>query len=346
VTEEVHKYTMLVVDDAPENIDLLYAILKPHYEVKVATGGDRALKIIFSDTPPDLILLDVMMPDIDGYEVCRRVKAHPTRHHIPIIFVTSMDEQKDEELGLSLGAEDFITKPFSPAIVLARIKTHLALYNQTRELERLVELRTRELQRTRLQIIHRLGRAAEFRDNETGYHVVRMAHFSRLIALAAGVDADTAETLFLAAPMHDVGKIATPDNILLKPGKLDSAEWKVMQEHALAGADIIGEHEDELLVMARSIALTHHEKWDGSGYPAGLKGNDIPLLGRIVAMADVFDALTSERPYKKAWSVEDAVKAIREGAGSHFDPSLLPHFLAVLPAMLEIKERYAETGAS
>jgi putative two-component system response regulator len=342
MSEPQHLYTMLVVDDAPENIDLLYDILKPYYQVKVANGGEKALKIIASDHPPDLILLDIMMPGIDGYEVCRRVKADPKRHHIPIMFITSMDEQKDEEFGLGLGAEDFIAKPFSPAIVLARIKTHLALYNQTRELEHLVDLRTEELERTRMQIIHRLGRAAEFRDNETGFHVVRMAHFSKLIAIAAGVDAATAETLFLAAPMHDVGKIATPDHILLKPSKLNPVEWRIMKLHAEAGAEIIGDHEDALLVMARSIALSHHEKWDGSGYPIGLRGENIPLYSRIVAIADVFDALTSERPYKKAWSIEQATGTIREGMGSHFDPSLLQPFLASLPEMLKVKESFSD----
>lgn len=341
-----HIHTMLVVDDAPENIDVLYAILAPLYNVKVATGGEKALNIIMSDHPPDLILLDVVMPGIDGYEVCRRIKADPERHNIPVMFVTSMEEQKDEEFGLALGAEDYITKPYNPAIVLARVKTHLALYDQTRELERRVELRTRELQNTRLQIIQRLGRAAEYRDNETGYHVLRMSHYSRLIADAAGMGKVTVETLFLAAPMHDIGKIGIPDYILLKPGKLNEEEWRIMQTHVTMGGDIIGEHIDPLLAMARVVALSHHEKWDGSGYPLGLKGEDIPLVGRIAALADVFDALSSARPYKKAWPIEQAVATVVQAGGSHFDPGLIAPFLAVLPDMLKIKERYVEDPAA
>ncbi|MDT8992296.1 response regulator [Curvibacter sp. APW13] len=335
-------YTMLIVDDMPENIDLLRAILAPHYKVRVATGGERALKIVESDTPPDLILLDVMMPDLDGYEVCRRIKALPHRRNIPIMFVTSMETQEDEEKGLSLGAEDYITKPFRPSVVLARVRTHLALYDQTRDLERRVDVRTRELQATRLEIIRRLGRAAEFRDNETGRHVIRMSHFSRLIALAAGLDARQAELLFLAAPMHDIGKIGVPDYVLLKPGRLDTEEWRLMQQHAAIGAEILGDHPDELLQIARTVALTHHEKWDGSGYPQGLRGREIPREGHIVALADVFDALTSARPYKQAWPIERAVATIMEGAGSHFDPDLLQAFQKALPDMLAIREQYQE----
>ena len=344
--------TLLVVDDVIDNIDLLRAILEPYYVVKVAKDGERALKIVMSSTPPDLILLDVQMPGIDGYEVCRQVKSRPDREHIPIVFVTAMDELADEEYGLSMGACDYIVKPFSPAIVLARVKTHLALYNHTKELERQVQvrthelqMRTRELQHTRLEIIHRLGRAAEFRDNETGLHVVRMAYFSRLIALHAGLGEAFAEDLFLAAPMHDVGKIGTPDYVLLKPGKLTPEEWTVMQLHAQSGAEIIGDHEDEMLSMAKSIALSHHEKWDGSGYPKGLSGTNIPLVGRIVAYADVYDALTSVRPYKVAWPSAKAVSTIEQDCGRHFDPGLLGAFLAALPEMLLIQERYADEDA-
>src|SRR6218665_2605996 len=235
MTAHQSPHTLLVVDDAPENIDLLCAILEPHYSLKIATNGEKALKIVLSDTPPDLILLDIVMPGLDGYEVCRRIKAHPERHHIPIMFVTAKEQQEDEELGLTLGAEDYITKPFSAPIVLARVRTHLALYDQTRELERRVNERTRELQASRLEIIKRLGRAAEFRDNETGHHVLRMSHYSGLIARAAGLGEAMAQTLFLAAPMHDIGKIGTPDYILLKPGKLDADEWEIMKQHVTMG---------------------------------------------------------------------------------------------------------------
>jgi putative two-component system response regulator len=334
--------TILVVDDTPENIDLLTEVLNPHYRTKIAINGDRALKIAFSDTPPDLILLDIMMPGVSGYEVCAKLKENPDTRGIPVIFVTAMGEVEDERRGLELGAVDYITKPISPAIVLARVKTHLALYDQTRELERMVALRTAELEKTRQQIILRLGRAAEFKDNETGKHVIRMSHYSRLIAHAAGMGAESVNLLFNAAPMHDVGKIGIPDSVLLKPGKLNDAEWNVMRKHPEIGGEIIGVHHDDLLRMAREVALTHHEKWDGSGYPSQIRGEEIPLSGRIVAYADVFDALTSERPYKRAWSAEDAVRLIEENAGTHFDPGLLQPFKEMLPEILKIRELYTE----
>jgi len=248
----------------------------------------------------------------------------------------------DEKKGLETGAVDYITKPISPAIVLARVKTHLALHDQTLHLESMVKQRTAELEKARRNIICRLGRASEFKDNETGNHVIRMSHYSRLIAQAAGFGEEFVDILFNAAPMHDVGKIGIPDRIMLKPGKLDESEWEVMRKHPAIGAEIIGHHPNILLQTAHSLALTHHEKWDGNGYPNKLKGEEIPLPGRIVAIADVFDALTSDRPYKKAWSVEDAVCEIEKCAGTHFDPGLIEHFKAVLPEILKIMEQYAE----
>lgn len=337
-----HKHTLLVVDDTLSNITLLCSILEPFYRVKVATNGEKALQIVTGEEPPDLILLDIVMPGLDGYEVCRRIKANPARHSIPILFVTALEQQEDEEMGLALGAEDYITKPFSPPIVLARVRTHLALYDQTRELERKVDIRTRELQKTRLEIIRRLGRAAEFRDNETGNHVLRMSHYSRLIARAAGLGDAMAEMLFLAAPMHDIGKIGIPDYVLLKPGKLNTQEWEIMQQHVKMGAEIIGDHPDDLLTMARTVALSHHEKWDGSGYPLGLKGEDIPTVGQIVAIADVFDALTSSRPYKQPWPMDEAIQTILDGAGHHFDPELVAAFKLALPDMMLVHDMYQE----
>lgn len=336
-------HTILVVDDTPENIDLLSAVLEPYYTVKVATSGERALQLVTGGTPPDLILLDVVMAGLSGLDVCRKLKAHPQYCHIPIIFVTSLEQQEDETEGLAAGAEDYITKPFRPAIVLARVKTHLSVYDHARDLEHRVQERTRELQESRLEIIKRLGRAAELRDNETGHHVLRMSHYARLIALAAGFTHDQAQTLFFAAPMHDIGKIGTPDYVLLKPGKLDADEWEIMKQHATMGAEILGDHPDELLAMARTVALYHHEKWDGSGYPTGLRGQEIPRVGQIVAIADVFDALSSERPYKPAWPVEKAVQTIQDSAGQHFDPSLIPAFMEALPEILKIRDLYADT---
>lgn len=334
--------TILVVDDTPTNIAVLMEILRGEYRVLAALNGEQALKIARADPPPDLILLDVMMPGMSGYEVCQLLKAESRTRKIPVIFVTAMNQVEDETKGFALGAVDYITKPVSPPIVSARVKTHLALYDQNRELERMVRERTAELHHTRLEIIKRLGRAGEFRDNETGMHVVRVAHFCRLLGEAARMNEEDVDLLFNAAPMHDIGKIGIRDHVLLKPGKLEDDEVKLMRQHVPFGAEIIGEHADRLLAMARLIALTHHEKWDGTGYHRGLKGEEIPLVGRITSIADVFDALTSVRPYKKAWPVEDAVKFLQREAGTSFDPDLVPMFVALLPQVLAIREQYSD----
>ncbi|UCV22975.1 response regulator [Ferribacterium limneticum] len=336
------KQCILVVDDSPENIDLLSEVLRDNYRIRIATSGEKALKIVYSDEPPDLILLDIMMPGLSGLEICRRLKSNPDRRRIPIIFVTAMTSVEDEQRGLETGAVDYITKPISPPIVKARVRTHLALYDQSRELERMVRQRTHELLTTRQQIIRRLGRAAEFKDNETGNHVLRMSHYARIIAVAHGLGEEAANIIFNTAPMHDIGKIGIPDAILLKPGKLDAAEWDVMHQHPIMGAEIIGKHDNELLETSRIIALTHHEKWDGSGYPQQLKGENIPLEGRIVAIADVFDALVSVRPYKNAVPVEEALQYLYEQSGKHFDPTLIDAFRSALPEVLRIKEIYAD----
>ena len=334
------KPTILAVDDTPENLDLIRAILAKDYRMRVARDGPTALRLALQ-SPPDLILLDIMMPAMDGYEVCWRLKADPRLADIPVIFVTGMGEVADESRGFDVGAVDYITKPISPPVLARRVRTHLALYDQNRELEHRVHQRTKELYQTRLQIIRRLGRAAEFKDNETGNHIVRMSHYTRLIGLAAGINEHQADLLFNAAPMHDIGKIGITDRILLKPGRLDADEWRIMRAHPVIGAEIIGEHSNDLLHCARLIALTHHEKWDGSGYPHGCKGADIPLIGRITAIADVFDALTSARPYKPAWPVADAVREIEQGSGSHFDPALLRAFQRVLPEIERIRNLYS-----
>jgi len=336
------KQTILVVDDTPENIDVLFGVFEGKYKVKAALNGVRALKIASSDPAPDLILLDIMMPGMDGYEVIVKLKENPATSNIPVIFVTAKSDVIDEERGFFLGAVDYITKPISPSIVLARVSAQLALYNQNRELERKVKERTKELNRTRLEIIRRLGRAAEFKDNETGLHVIRMSFYSRAMAESLNDNEEWVETLFNAAPMHDIGKIGIPDRVLLKPGKLDKEEWNIMMKHAEFGGEILGDDESSILTMAKEIAINHHEKWDGSGYPRGIKGEEIPLSARIVAIADVFDALTSERPYKKAWTVDDAVGLIESESGKHFDPSLVAVFKERLPKILTIKERYLE----
>ncbi len=337
----MEKATVLIVDDTPENIDILASILSDDYKIKVAIDGPKALELVARQAP-DLILLDVMMPGMNGYEVCQRLKQEPLTCHIPVIFVTALTEVSDEALGFTLGAVDYITKPISAPIVKARVKTQLSLYDQKRHLKEEVRERTKELEQTRYEIINRLGRAAEYKDNETGLHVIRMSHYARLLAKQAGLATDYCELIYNASPMHDVGKIGTPDAVLKKPGKLDKDEWHIMQQHAEIGAKIIGEHQDPLLHMAHQIALTHHEKWDGNGYPNGLKGEDIPLSGRICAIADVFDALTSSRPYKKAWTIDDAMALIESEAGKHFDPVLVSHFLQISDEVTKIHDTYAE----
>ncbi|CAK0763528.1 putative two-component system response regulator [Gammaproteobacteria bacterium] len=346
---------IFVVDDTETNIDILLETLGDTYDVSVALDGKTALEDI-PDVQPDLILLDIMMPEMDGYEICRRLKNTARTKAIPIIFVTARQEAEDETFGLELGAVDYITKPFSPAVVLARVRTHLQLAKAKRELaqaneilEEKVRHRTEEihqknieLEGTRLEIIRRLGRAAEYKDNETGLHVIRMSHYSRLLALSAGLDEKHIEIIFQAAPMHDIGKIGIPDTILLKPGRLTEEEWRIMRTHPAIGAGIIGKQNSVLLETARIVALTHHEKWDGSGYPRGLSKENIPIEGRVVAIADVFDALTTKRPYKQAWPIDKAKDFLLENADSHFDPILVPLFISILPQVIEVRDMWKE----
>ena len=320
---------LLLVDDEPTNLQVLRHVLQADYRLLFATDGARALQVA-REQLPQLILLDIMMPGMDGYAVCRALKADPATAGIPVIFVTALNDSQDETAGFDVGAVDYITKPVSPPVVRARVRTHLSL------------VRMEELRETRLQIVQRLGRAAEYKDNETGLHVIRMSHFSQLLALAAGCSPAWAEDLLNAAPMHDVGKIGIPDAVLRKPGPLDADEWATMRRHPEIGAEIIGEYPSGVLQLAREIALAHHEKWDGSGYPRGLAGEAIPLSARIVAIADVFDALTTRRPYKEPWPVQDALDHIAAQAGKHFDPALVALFAPLLPQLLEIRARWAE----
>ncbi len=336
-----NKPTLLVVDDTPENIDVLVGILAPEYQIKVALNGPTALKIV-QQSPPDLILLDIMMPGMDGLEVCRRLKAQPLTSPIPVIFVTALGEVADEAAGLAVGAVDYLTKPVNAAIVRARVKTHLALYSQAQHLENLVRSRTEELEQARLHVVQCLGRAAEYKDNETGLHVIRMSHYAERLARAAGLPEHFCQVLLHAAPMHDIGKIGIPDRILKKEARLDNTEWDVMRTHPELGAKILGDLETELMQMASTIALTHHERWDGEGYPQGLKGEMIPIEGRIVAIADVFDALTSRRPYKDAWTIDDSLAQMAGERGQQFDPHLMDLFLTLEAEIRTIAERYQE----
>lgn len=320
---------LLLVDDEPTNLQVLRHILQADYRLLFATDGERALQVA-REQRPDLVLLDIMMPHMDGYAVCCALKADAATASIPVIFITALDDSQDETAGFDVGAVDYITKPVSPPVVRARVRTHLSL------------VRMDELRETRLQIVQRLGRAAEYKDNETGLHVIRMSHFAQLLALAAGCSPAWAEDLLNAAPMHDVGKIGIPDAVLRKPGPLDAAEWDTMRRHPEIGAEIMGEHPSGVLQLAREIALAHYEKWDGSGYPRGLAGEAIPLSARIVAIADVFDALTTRRPYKEPWPVQEAMSHIAAQAGKHFDPALVALFAPLLPQLLEIRARWAE----
>ncbi|OEZ97829.1 HD-GYP domain-containing protein [Duganella sp. HH101] len=324
---------ILAVDDEASNLQLLRHILQDQYRLLFAKDGPRALELARQERP-QLILLDVMMPGMTGYEVCRQLKDDDATAAIPVIFVTALSDASDEVVGFDAGAVDYITKPVSPPIVRARVRTHLSL------------VRMDELTRTRLEIVQRLGLAAEYKDNETGLHVIRMSHYSRILGRAAGMSEAEADDLLHAAPMHDVGKIGIPDSILRKPGPLETAEWKVMQTHAAIGGEIIGRHPGGMLAMAYQVAVTHHEKWDGSGYPNGLAGEQIPLVGRIVAIADVFDALTSARPYKPEWPIPQAVEYLEQQRGKHFDADLVDLFLQQMPALLEVKQRWAEQSAA
>ncbi|WP_416305442.1 response regulator [Neptunicella sp. SCSIO 80796] len=320
---------ILLVDDEPANLRVLKQILHDSYRLIFAKSGEEAIKLAQRDKP-DLILLDVMMPGMTGFETCQKLKSAPDTAMIPVIFVTALKDTDDEAKGFEYGAVDYITKPVSPPIVKARVRTHLSL------------VQADELKKTRLQVIQRLGRASEYKDNETGLHVIRMSHYAKVIALAYGFSEQRADNLFHAAPMHDIGKIGIPDNIMLKPDKLTDEEFAEMKKHPLIGAEIIGECDSELLALAKSVALHHHEKWDGSGYPYGLKGEDIPVEGRIVALADVFDALTTKRPYKDAWPVDETMQYIKQQKGRHFEPLLVDLLEQELDKILRIKANWPE----
>ncbi|WP_218312519.1 response regulator [Alteromonas antoniana] len=326
---KLSKPTILLVDDEPVNLRVLKQLLGQHYSLVFAKNGEEALRLA-SEQHPNLILLDVMMPGMTGFEVCQRLKQHDATSAIPVIFVTALNEEHDEAEGFNVGGVDYITKPISPTVVLARVKTHLSL------------VQADELMRTRLQVVQRLGRAAEYKDNETGMHVLRMSHYSKILALAYGFSDAAAEILLHAAPMHDIGKIGIPDSIMLKPGKLTKEEFDIMKTHPQIGAEILGDCDSELLLIAKSVALTHHEKWNGSGYPNRLSGEEIPVEGRIVAVADVFDALTSKRPYKEAWSVEKTLDLMRSEKGKHFEPKLVDLLEENLPQILAIKARWQD----
>ncbi|MDH5393430.1 MAG: response regulator [Gammaproteobacteria bacterium] len=342
---------ILIIDDEQANVTLIEKILElDGYQNFVSTSDSTQAVELFQQLQPHLVLLDLNMPVFDGFDVMQQLSAIESDNTFPSILVLTAQTDRETRIrALTGGAKDYVHKPFDRVELLSRIRNQLEvkrLYemvqNQNNHLEEKVASRTRELQETRLEVIHRLGLAAEYRDNETGLHIIRMSKVSSELARAVGMDAKQCELILNSSPMHDIGKLGIPDSVLLKPGKLNSEEWDVMKTHTLIGAQILSGGDTELLEQARLIAMTHHEKWDGSGYPNGLSGEDIPLVGRIVALADVFDALTSERPYKKAWPVQQAVDYIKDMSGSQFDPALVDIFISILPKVQEISARYRE----
>lgn len=341
--------TLLIVDDVPANLRVLVSYLKNfNFKVRVAQDGVDALEQV-NLAPPDLILLDVMMPRLNGLEVCRRLKADLKTKEIPVIFMSALDDTFDKIAGFEAGSVDYITKPFQHEEVLARITTHLTIKNLQMEvkqqnalLEQRVQERTQELEETRLQIIRSLGKASEYRDNETGMHVVRISKCVSVFAHALGISPEQCKIMVDASLMHDVGKIGIPDHVLLKRGRLSSDEWEVMRTHTIIGEKILSGNDSDLLRAAALLARTHHERWDGSGYPDSIKGEEIPLISRIVSICDVFDALLSRRPYKEPWTIQATVEYIREESGKHFDPKIITIFDENLSKLLAIHEQYCD----
>ena len=360
------KATVLVVDDTPDNLSLMSGLLKDLYKVKVANSGEKAIKIVLSDSPPDLILLDIMMPGLSGYDVCKILKDEPKTRDIPIIFLTAMTGTDDEKKGLELGAVDFITKPVNPPIVMARVATQLQvkaaadfLKDQNVYLETEVAKRTKELAAIQDVTILAMASLAETRDNDTGNHIRRTQFYLELLAnylknhdrFRGFLSDHTITMLFKSAPLHDIGKVGIPDRILLKPGRFEPHEFEIMKTHCKLGRDAIQHAEDQLglevefLKYAKEIAYGHQEKWDGSGYPEALAGDAIPISARLMAVADVYDALISRRVYKEGMPHERAVGIIAEGKGTHFDPDIVDAFMALQNEFQDVARRYADSDA-
>ncbi|WP_413671851.1 two-component system response regulator [Massilia cellulosiltytica] len=366
-TSNKDKPTILIVDDTPDNIMLLSRLLKDRYNTKVANNGSLALQIAQSTPGLDLILLDVMMPGLDGYETCRQLKANPVTADIPVIFLTAKNQVEDEAMGLSLGAVDYIAKPISPPILFARVATQLTLAGARRQLqahnenlEKLVQDRTAQLALMQEAIIMAMGTLAETRDNAAvslgDHHIRRTQHYVRALArhlqhhprFAADLTDENIELLYRSVPLHDIGKVGIPDRILLKPGILDREEFEVMKLHAVYGRDTIMLVEKHIggtngfLMFAREIAHSHQEKWDGSGYPDRLAGEQIPLSARLMAVADVYDALISRRVYKPAFTHQQALDVMRKGRGTHFDPDVLDAFFEIEGQFAAIAEEFRD----
>lgn len=346
----IEQSRIFCIDDEAANLKLLDRMLRSEgYQHLTLIADPREVLGHYRATRPDLILLDINMPHLDGYQVMAQLLAENDPLLPPIVILTAQHSHEYLLRALEQGVRDFITKPFDRAELLMRVRNllfaqlaHRMLHDQNTVLEEMVRQRTQALNQSRLQVVQRLGRAAEYRDNETGLHIIRMSLASAALAAKLGWSEAECELLLHASPMHDIGKIGIPDAILLKPGKFEPDEWAVMQSHVTIGADILADGDSDLLCLARTIALYHHEKWDGSGYPERLAGEAIPQAARIVAVADVFDALTSKRPYKEAWPVEQAVKWISDYRGVHFDPAVVDAFMQQLPVLLDICARHRE----
>jgi putative two-component system response regulator len=368
--------TVLVVDDTRENLEVIGGVLQDQYRVRVANSGQRALKAAKSEPQPDLILLDVMMPEMDGYAVIRELQAEPATGDIPVIFVTAMDSDDDEQYGLSLGAVDYVTKPIRPAILLARVNAHLELKqardrlkDQNHWLEAEIQRRMAENELIKDVSLNALALLAEARDLETGFHLHRTQTYLELLMeqlqdhprFADGLTGQQRTLITKAAPLHDIGKVGIPDQVLLKPARLTPEEFQIMKQHSRIGGDaltnaiekVLQQHPDderqdenhrslEFLETARQIALYHHERWDGGGYPEGLSGEQIPMAARLMALADVFDALTCRRHYKEPFSMEMTVLIIRDERGKQFDPDVVDAFLSVQERFAEIARSYAD----
>jgi len=350
INTEPKKANILIVDDEPANIKLLERMLTAaEYSNVISTDNSVQVVPLFKQHDLDLIILDLDMPVMDGFAVLDKLGEIKSENFPPVLVLSAIHMQEYRQRALDKGARDYVTKPFDMNELLARVYNllqvelaHKYISYQNEILESKVRERTRVIHNSRLQIVRHLGLAAEYRDNETGLHIIRMSKIAVAIGLAAGMNDEQCDLLLNATPMHDIGKIGIPDHILLKPGKLNKEEWTIMQTHAQIGADILADDDSELMHMAHEIAISHHEKWNGGGYPNKLKGINIPLSGRISAIADVFDALTSKRPYKVAWPTEEAVKYINNSSGEHFDPNLVSIFNSVIPQIIDIKEKYAE----
>ena len=337
-----HRPVILVADDSEDIRNLFGVMLKKLYDVKFAINSDETLAEADTDPLPDLILLDVDMPSISGFEVCARLKSNPALADIPVIFVTGRTDPRDQAQGLRAGAVDYIVKPISAPITMLRVKTQLALVDQRRALEDQILARTEELHETRLQLIRRLARAMEYREGGLTNRVMRVGHYVQLLAKALGLKDKVVELLSQAAPLYDIGKLAVPDHVLRKSDKLNSSEWAEIQKHPETGASIIGEHKDPLLEQARIMALTHHERWDGNGYPKKLKGDAIPLAGRIMALADAFEAMTATQRHRSPISALEAGRIVVAEGGKQFDPKVVAAFMKVSANFEKVRAHFKD----